>query len=288
MEMNTTSPQAVAARIRMAMPKLTPTEARVVEVMTSMTDMDESTSLRDVANDADVSDAMVVKIAKKLGFLGFRDIRAGLVSYNRSDSAALFHELSPDDDTGQIIEKVFRTSVQALEETMAIINVDTFERAADLLANARHRDFYGIGGSAQIARDVAHKFLRIGLRVNAHDDVHMMLISASLLGPDDVVLAFSHSGSTSAVTEPVELARRNGARTIAITNYEDSPLAIAADIALCATARGSALLSENAAARIAQLNILDALFVAVTNHDVEAARASLDRTMEAISGKRVQ
>jgi DNA-binding MurR/RpiR family transcriptional regulator len=286
--MNATNPQAVAARIRMAMPSLTPREGRVVTVMVGMTEMNESTSLRDVASDADVSDAMVVKIAKKLGFTGFRQMRAGLIDYNRSDSAALFHELSPDDDTGQIIEKVFRTSVQALEETMAIIDVAAFERAAGLLAGARHRDFYGIGGSAQIARDVAHKFLRIGLRVNVHDDVHMMLMSASLLGTDDVVLAFSHSGNTTAVLEPVELARRNGARVVAITNYADSPLAVAADIALCATARGSALLSENAAARIAQLNVLDALFVAVTNHDPGAARQNLERTMAAVDGKRLR
>lgn len=210
--MNATNPQAVAARIRMAMPSLTPREGRVVTVMVGMTEMNESTSLRDVASDADVSDAMVVKIAKKLGFTGFRQMRAGLIDYNRSDSAALFHELSPDDDTGQIIEKVFRTSVQALEETMAIIDVAAFERAASLLAGARHRDFYGIGGSAQIARDVA----------------------------------------------------------------------------LCATARGSALLSENAAARIAQLNVLDALFVAVTNHDTGAARQNLERTMAAVDGKRLR
>ncbi len=47
-------------------------------------------------------------------------------------------------------------------------------RAADLLHGAGQRDFYGVGGSAQIARDVAHKFLRIGLRASVQDDPHMM------------------------------------------------------------------------------------------------------------------
>ncbi|RWQ59480.1 MAG: SIS domain-containing protein, partial [Mesorhizobium sp.] len=68
--------------------------------------------------------------------------------------------------------------------------------------------------------------------------------------------------NTSAVIDAIQLARKSGARTLAITNYDNSPLADVADIVLCSTAQGSPLMGENAAARIAQLNILDALFVA--------------------------
>jgi DNA-binding MurR/RpiR family transcriptional regulator len=38
-----------------------------------------------------------------------------------------------------------------------------------------------------------------------------MVMSAALFGHDDVAIAFSHSGSTTAVVEAAELARRNGA-----------------------------------------------------------------------------
>ncbi len=53
------------------MPYLTPLETRVVEGMTGRTDLDRTTALRQVSGDAGVSDAMVVKIAKKLGFAVF-------------------------------------------------------------------------------------------------------------------------------------------------------------------------------------------------------------------------
>ncbi|WP_156421780.1 SIS domain-containing protein, partial [Aureimonas ureilytica] len=119
----------------------------------------------------------------------------------------------------QIAQKVFRTSIHALEETLSILDPEAFERAADLIFAARQRDLYGIGGSAQIARDVAHKFLRIGVRTSVFDDAHMMLMSAALLTEGDVAIAFSHSGQTTAVLEPLELARKRGARTIALTNY---------------------------------------------------------------------
>lgn len=151
---------------------------------------------------------------------------------------------------------------------------------------AGQRDFNGLGGSAQIARDGAHKFLRIGIRASVFDDAHMMMMSAAALGPDDVAIAFSHSGSTPAVLGAVELARPTGARTIAVTNYPDSPVARAVDVVLCSTAQNNPLLGDNATARIAQLNLLDALFVAVAQLDRKAADLNLSRTMRAVQSKR--
>lgn len=278
--------RAVGAQIRMRLPSLTPLEGKVATDILARKDINEATPLRSVAEGSGVSEAMVVKVAKKLGFAGFREFRQGLVNYYNSDSAALHSEIGPQDSAGQIVQKVFRTAMQALEETFAILDLEAFERAADFLHRARQRDFYGLGGSAQIARDVSHKFLRIGVRSSVFDDAHMMMMSAALLGHDDVAIAFSHSGSTTAVIEAVELARRNGARTIAVTNYADSPLARIVDVVLCSTAQNNPLLGENATARIAQLNLLDALFVAVAQRDRAAADANLARTMRAVQAKR--
>ena len=278
--------RAVGPRIRMMMPHLTPLEARVVETVFALRDFTEETALKDIAAEAGVSEAMVVKIAKKLGFGGYRDFRSAVSQYNQLPTAEMHQELSVDDTSREIIQKVFRTSIHALEETLAIMDIEAFDRAANLIHGARQRDFYGVGGSAQIARDVAHKFLRIGVRASVQDDSHMMLMSASLLGSDDVVVAFSHSGNTTAVIEAVQLARRSGARTIAITNYNASPLAQLADVVLCSTAQGSPLMGENAAARIAQLNILDAVFVAVAQRNYDAAERNLQKTMSAVMSKR--
>ena len=270
----------------MMMPHLTPMEARVVDSMLGKRDFSESTSLKEIAASAAVSDALVVKIAKKLGFIGYKDFRAGLVEYRNLPIADLHQEVLPEDSGAEIAQKVFRTSIQALEETLSILDPVAFDRAVEFLHGARQRDFYGIGGSAQIARDVAHKFLRIGIRASVFDDAHMMLMSASLLGPEDVAVGYSHSGSTTAVLEPLTLARRSGARTIAVTNYGGSPIAQIADVVLCSTAQGSLLLGENAAARIAQLNILDAVYVGVAQRDLAAAEANLASTMGAVRKER--
>jgi RpiR family transcriptional regulator, repressor of rpiB and als operon len=281
----TFDPRTVGPRIRMLLPELTPSEARVAEIMLRSA-FNDQLQLKQVAGEANISEAMVVKAAKRLGFAGFRDLRSALNAYKQLPNVDLHEDLGQYDTAEVIVQKVFRTAIQALEETLAILDMDGFRRAAELLHGAKQREFYGLGGSAQIARDVAHKFLRIGIRASAYDDTHMMAMSASLLQAGDVVVAFSHSGRTTGVLEATQIAKMGGASVIALTNYERSPLADIADIVLCSTALGSPLTSENAAARIAQLNIMDAIFMAVAQKNYSSAEENLSRTMSAVRTKR--
>jgi len=276
----------VGPQIRMALPTLTSKEQSVVRYLLGKGSAVGQLPIAEVAQDNGVSDAMIVKIAKKLGYNGYRDLRDSLYGYSQLAVNSLFEEFSPTDSHSEIVDKVFRTAIQALEETRAILCIDDFNAAVTALYNARQRDFYGVGGSSTIARDAAHKFLRIGIRSTAYDDPHMMMMSAALLSTDDVVLAISHSGQTSAILDAVRQAKRSGARLIALTNYNTSTLAREADIVLCSTGRGSPLMGENAAARIAQLNILDALFVCVARQSNEDAERALEKTMQSVQKKR--
>ena len=278
-------PRTVGPRIRMMLPDMSPMEARVTELLLAR-DFDDTLPLKQVADDTHVSEAMVVKTAKKLGFDGFRELRAALVEYKRLPSVDLHEEVTPEDTAEMILKKVFRTSIQALEETLAILDIAAFKRAAELIHASRQRDFYGLGGSAQIARDAAHKFLRIGIRASVFDDTQMMAMSANLLGPGDLAIAFSHSGRSSGLVDAVQFAKANGASIIAVSNYDTGPIAELSDVVLCSTARGSPLTGENAAARIAQLNLMDAVFIAVAQKGYAAAEANLLRTMAAVHTKR--
>mgnify|MGYP003151973246 CR=1 FL=1 len=67
-------PRTVGAQVRMRMPLMTPLEARVIDTITGRKSLDLTTSIREVADDAGVSDAMIVKITSR--FSG----RAGILS----------------------------------------------------------------------------------------------------------------------------------------------------------------------------------------------------------------
>ena len=278
--------KAVGLRIRTLLPTLTALEARVASGLISQGAIDENTLLKWVAEEAGVSRAMIVKIAKKLGFNGFRALRSALAEYNRLPIAEIREELDRSHTSRAIVEKAFRAAIDLLEESLPLISFDAIEQAALHLCSARQRDFYGVGGSAQIARDAAFKFLRIGIRASVFDDSHMMLMSAWLLQKNDVVVAFSHSGQALVVVEAVQQARKNGAKIIAVTNSPMSVLAEQSDVVLCANAVESPLTGENAAARIAQLIIVDALFVAVAQRNPAATEKNLSRTISAVRARR--
>jgi DNA-binding MurR/RpiR family transcriptional regulator len=256
-------------------------ESRALFTLLHRRATDEDTLLKCAAGETGVSEALIVKIAKKLGFKGFRQFREALGEHNRLVKADLQEELCVAEGACARLQKVLLASVRALEQGLARVSPEALERAADCLHAARQRDFYGEGGSGQVARDAAHQFLRIGVRASVFDDAQLMLMSAALLRRGDVVMAFSHSGQTAAVVEAARQARQNGARLIALTNRSDSPLGRESDVALCANLDGSPWAGQNAAARLVQLSVLDALLSTVAQKDYAAAQANLGRTTAA-------
>ena len=271
----------LALRLRAHLSSLTGLEACALFTLLHRRATGEDTLLKCAAAETGVSEALIVKIAKKLGFAGFRQLREALGEHNRLAQTDLYEELCVAEGACARLQKVLRASVRALEQGLARVSPEALERAADCLHAARQRDFYGEGGSGQVARDAAHQFLRIGVRASVFDDGQLMLMSAALLRRGDVVMAFSHSGQTAAVVEAARQARQNGARLIALTNRSDSPLGRESDVALCANLDSLPWAGENAAARLVQLSVLDALLSAVAQKDYAATEANLGRTTAA-------
>jgi DNA-binding MurR/RpiR family transcriptional regulator len=279
------SPAPLAVRLRAHLSGLTVLETCTLFTLIHLRATGQNTLLKCAAAETGVSEALIVKIAKKLGFKGFRQLRDALGEHNNLARTDLREELCVAEGACARLQKILRASVQALEQGLARVSPEALERAADCLKAARQRDFYGEGGSGQVARDAAHQFLRIGVRASVFDDGQLMLMSAALLQRGDVVMAFSHSGQTAAVVEAARLARQNGANLIALTNRSDSLLGRESDVALCTNLNSLPWAGENAAARLVQLSVLDALTTAVAQKDYAAAEASLGRTTAA-SGRR--
>jgi DNA-binding MurR/RpiR family transcriptional regulator len=160
--------------------------------------------------------------------------------------------------------------------------------AVDAIAGARRIDVVGIGASGLVALDLQQKLHRIGLMAFGWTDAHAALTAVALTGPSDVLVAISHSGTTTDVLEPVALAAGRGATTVGLTNFGGSPLAAAAGVVLTTAARELPLRSAATASRIAQLAVVDCLFVGVAQRSYEAAGALLRGTYDAVQGRRAK
>jgi DNA-binding MurR/RpiR family transcriptional regulator len=266
---------------------LSETEAKILQYCLDLGDGIASANIRDIAAHFGVSSALVVKAAKKSGYPGFREMRVALREYALVKGDDLHRELNPNDEASTLVQKVFMTAIKALQDTLLVLDPETLKAIADRLSGANRVILIGVGGSGALANDAYHKFLRIGVNTKVCTDSHLMVMEASLLSESDLILAFSHSGRTRAILESLKAAKAQGATTVAITNDPESKLKDVSDFILSSVAMGSPITGENAAARVAQLNILDALFVLVAQNDYQRSLSNLTRTNNAVSQLRI-
>jgi DNA-binding MurR/RpiR family transcriptional regulator len=157
----------------------------------------------------------------------------------------------------------------------------------DAINGAGRVDIYGAAASGFVASDFQQKLHRIGRTAFAWPDVHLALTSAALLGKGDVAIGISHSGTTSDVIEVLQQARARGATTVALTNFPRSPITEVADFVLTTAARETTYRSGAMASRLAQLTVVDCLFVGVAARNRTKARRALEVTAEAVQTHRV-
>lgn len=241
----------------------------------------------EIAHLSGVSEATVARVWQKAGFTGFEDMRAQLARDLGEAVTAIHEEITPDDDPGTILHKVFQSNAVALTDTLATVPPQAVSEAVALLERADTVLVCGVGNSGLLAEDAQQKWLRVGLRVYAATDTAAQAVHAALLGPSDVVVALSHSGTSRSVWETVQVARGRGAKVIAITRRTASPLSERADVVLPTAARETAFRSEAMSSRLCMLSIVDSLFVALAMRRRALTLENLQRIRAAMSMKHV-
>ncbi|WP_114767026.1 SIS domain-containing protein [Vibrio rhodolitus] len=277
------STNQVYPRIRMTMPSLTKTEKKIAEFFLTPRTMRKDVTINSVAEQLDVSTSLIVKLAKKLGYDGFKELKAELLLVESEKQYLPDQKLNKDDDCAQIVQKVLNNSLNALQEVLSFSNVPKIEKAAKMVVNARKLSLFAVGGTSVIAEDFHHKLLRIGIHSYVPKDYHMMIMTGSLMSEEDVVLVISHSGQTIDLIDAVEEAKKSGASVIAITNNYNSKLTSLADCAIFAPASPEPILGKNGTARLVKIALVDCLFATVANLCPDMTKISIDKTGAATS-----
>lgn len=275
------------ARIRGSYTTLSKKEQRIADYILKQPERIIHHTINQVADDLDVAESTVFRFCQRVGFKGYQALKIALASDIVAPLQDIHEDITQDDTPLQIAEKIFATNVKTIESTRQILDASSLDQSVALLLSARRIEFFGSGGSAVIALDAYHKFVRSGLLVTANLESHMQLMSASQLTTDDVAVLISHSGASKETLDVAHVCRDRGVPIIAITNYAKSPLSKLADVALYTVSQETEFRSEALASRIAELSLIDALFTVVMMQRGEEGRASLQKMREAISRRRI-
>ena len=273
-------------RLRALRGNLPPTAARIADFFVAHAAEVVHMSVTEVAERTGASEGSVISLCQQLGARGFQQVKIALARDLVQPVQFIHEDLARSDDTATVIEKIFRSDLQALHDTMKALDTSAMDAAVAAIRRARRVELYGIGSAAPIAEDANYRLLRIGIESKVVVDSHVQAISASLTGPDVATITISHSGSTLETVAATKLAREAGATTICITNFGKSPLLAFADIVLHTMARETHFRTEAMTSRIAQLAIIDALIACLSLADYEKALATIGKTFDVLSTKR--
>jgi DNA-binding MurR/RpiR family transcriptional regulator len=157
------------------------------------------------------------------------------------------------------------------------------EKVVAGLATADRSVTFGIGASALGAGDLTQKLLRIGRVSLSFLDSHEAIASASLLKRGDIAIGFTHSGQTREIAYFLRAAKAGGATTVAITNTSGTAVTELADLTLFTRVRETVFRSGAMASRIAQLSLVDCVFVGVAQRDHTVTLKALSATYDSVS-----
>jgi Transcriptional regulators len=249
-------------------------------------------SIKDMAEHCNTSQAAIVRFCKLLNLSGFKELKHRLTvellnAKNEQAENVIFTDINKNEGIQNITRTIIANHTRAMLETEKLIDYETLDRAVHLIAAAPRVDFYGVGASGLVALDAQQKFIRIGKNCNAHSDPHIQTTMAANLSPDDVAVAISYSGVTKDILDVAAAARQSGAKVIAITRYgPGNPLATMADITLYTVSPEGFYRSASTSSRIAQLTMIDILFIGMASLNPELYNPMLERTYNAAKKKK--
>jgi len=262
-------------------PSLTPAARRIADAIRDNPAIVLDMTISQIANACGTSVASVVRFCRALGVGGYPQLRMSLAAELARESAqfgaglTLGAEMARTDTLEEMASKVASLEMLAIEETVSSLDFNALRRVVRALEKAQRILLFGIGASHFVAQDLHHKLFRVGRDAFLMSDAHEAWTAALLSPRQTVAIGFSHSGTTADTVRFLHLAHENGALTVAITGAARSALARAADECLVAHARESALRAGAMVSRIAQLAIVDCVFLGL-------ARLNYDQTIDAL------
>lgn len=258
------------SRIRAFYPSISPSEQKVADYVLTCYDKVIRMTLAEVADRTTVSEASVVRFCRSVGYGGFVELKMALLLAFKGSPQFDYEKVEIGDSSQVIVRKVFGGAIQTLEDTLALLDIEQFEHTLILLEKAEHILIVGVGTSASMANELFNRLFRLRLNCHVQTDSYLQVMQAALLTERDVLVVISQGGQSMSPIRSATIARKNQCPVISITGDATSDVGKLSNVILLSVSKEVRL--EKTASRIAQLTIIQALYIAMTMRSFENAR----------------
>lgn len=222
-----------------------------------------------LAISANVSESTVVRFAFELGYEGYPHFQKDLLNVIRTKLTSVQRvEVSNEQVSSEnILETVLNSDIEQIRATLNEIDHENFEKVVDEIINAKRIYILGVRSSSALASFLGFYFNLIFDNVKLINSASSSEIFEQIvqISKGDVVLAISFPRYSMGTIKTIEYARKNGVKTIALTDSENSPLSKNADYTLIAKSD----MVSFADSLVAPLSLINALISAISHKKSE-------------------
>lgn len=250
---------------RLKKARLSISEKKIMKyIKDNINDLEELT-IKDISKSTYTSDSLVIRLAKKLKYYGWRDMRDSIIyEHNKNITMKKENIDTPFDSVAnynEVMESIKNMEKSILDEAFTVLDQEQLRKAVSLIINSKNIDLYAQNFNLFIAQDFAQSM--VGMPQNIYVDTigGNGKLRAMLSTKDTCAIIITVYKDSYYVKDILNTLKETNAKIIAITPKQDSELEKGADVVL----NSVALLAKdttvgNYARTISTKYILDVLF----------------------------
>jgi len=210
-----------------------------------------------------VSESTVVRFAIELGYDGYPKLQKVIQEMIRSKLTSLQRmEVSASRiDSNNILKSVLQSDLEKIKITLEGIDNESFNKIVECILSSKKIYILGVRSSAPLASFLGFYFNLIfdNVRLVHTTSVSEMFEQVLNVSEEDAVIGISFPRYSKRTIKAIQYVKSQGAKTIAITDSEDSPLSENADYSIIARSDMASFVDS----LVAPLSVINALIVAI-------------------------
>ncbi|MGN0675874.1 MAG: MurR/RpiR family transcriptional regulator [Oscillospiraceae bacterium] len=251
------------SRLQEIMPSLSKGHKKIAEFIITRYDKAAFMTASKLGTIVGVSESTVVRFATELGFEGYPELQRALKEYTSNKLTTVQRIDVMNDQLGgnDVYEKVLNMDIDKIRKTLEESDRDEFYRTVDTLCHAKNIYVIGARSAAVLARFLAFYFNMMFENVKlVHTTSTSEMFEQILnIGENDIMIGISFPRYSKHTVKAFRYAHAQGAKVIAITDSNASPLVEYADNVLLARSD----MVSFADSLVAPMSVINALIVAV-------------------------
>lgn len=210
-----------------------------------------------------VSESTVVRFASELGYDGYPGMRKAMQEMvrNRLTAVQRIEVAKEQIDRDDLLDAVLSADMDKLHSTMEEVNKEDFNRAVEMILNAKSVYIVGMRSSTALANFMGFYLNLLLDNVHLVHDTSVSEVYEQVfrIKEGDVFIGISYPRYSSRTIKAMQFAKSTGAWAIGITDGESSPFVGVADINLFAKSDMVSFLDS----LVAPMSLINALIVAI-------------------------